>query len=154
MSCTSTGNCVGVGRYLDSSGDVQAMEATETGGTFGQAAEVTAPSDAASDSEPQLFGVSCTRAGNCVGVGNYRDSSLDFQAMEVTETGGTFGQATEVTAPSNAASNTIGVLHELEGCRAPRRATVSVSAASSTPPVSPRGWRRRRPAGPSGRRPR
>ena len=121
VSCTSPGNCVGVGRYLDSSGDLQAVEATETGGTFEQATEVTAPSDAASDPEAQLFGVSCTSAGNCVGVGNYRDSSLDFQAMEVTETGGTFGQATEVTAPSNAASNTVDVLHELDGvsCTSP-----------------------------------
>ena len=103
VSCTSVGNCVGVGGYVDSSGNGQAMEVTETGGTFAQATEVTPPSNAGSGAD--LLGVSCTSVGNCVGVGGYVDSSGNDQAMEVTETGGTFAPATEVTAPSNAASD-------------------------------------------------
>jgi hypothetical protein len=105
VSCTSAGNCVGVGRYTDSSGDQQAMEATEAGGSFAQATEVTAPTDAGSNPLASLSGVSCTSAGTCVGVGSYVDSSGRTQAMEATETGGTFAQATEVTAPIGAGSN-------------------------------------------------
>jgi hypothetical protein len=79
------------------------MEATETGGTFGQATEVTAPPNAFVAPLAVLSGVSCTSAGNCVAVGSYLDgSSLGFQAMEATETGGTFGQASQAPLPSNA----------------------------------------------------
>jgi hypothetical protein len=107
VSCTSAGNCVAVGDYFDRSTGIQAMAVTETGGTWAQATEVTLPSNAlSSPSSPAgLSGVSCTSAGNCVGVGRYQDSPDSLQAMAVTETGGTFGQATEVTLPSNAASN-------------------------------------------------
>ena len=110
VSCSSTSHCVGVGDYFDGSGHLQAMEATETSGTFAQATEMTPPSNAASSSVTTLEGVSCPSMGNCVGTGDYTDSSGNFQAMEVTETGGSFAQATEVAAPSNAASNPFGNL--------------------------------------------
>jgi hypothetical protein len=109
VSCTSTGNCVAVGSYIDTSNVTQAMEATETGGTWGQATEETAPSNAASDPDAVFFGVSCTSAGNCVAVGSYIDTSNITQAMEATETGGTWGQATEVTASSNSGAEFFGV---------------------------------------------
>jgi hypothetical protein len=105
VSCPSVGNCVGVGSYMDSFGNDQALELTETGGTFAQGIEVPAPSNAASDPLAQLDGVSCTSAGNCVAVGTYVDSSGHNHAMEATETGGTFAAATAVTAPSNVGSN-------------------------------------------------
>jgi hypothetical protein len=105
VSCTSANNCVAIGGYRDSSGRTQAMEATETGGTFAQATEVTAPSNAGSNPAARLLGVSCPSANNCIAVGNYFDSSSHGQAMEATATGGTFAPATEVTAPSNAGSH-------------------------------------------------
>jgi hypothetical protein len=83
------------------------MEATETGGTWAQATEVTAPFNA-DNQYAQLSGVSCTSAGNCVGVGFYTDSSGAEQAMETTETGGSFAQAIEVTAPPNAVNSSNG----------------------------------------------
>jgi len=106
VSCTSVGNCVGVGSYTDSSGNDQAMEATETSGTFAQATEVTAPSNAGSDPSANFSGVSCTSVGNCVAVGTYDDGNPGglSHGMEATKTGGTFAQATEVTAPSNSES--------------------------------------------------
>ncbi len=104
VSCPSAGDCVAVGLYTDSSGNTQEMEATETSGTFAQATEVSAPSNAGSDPDANFFGVSCTSVGNCVAVGSYVNSSGFTQAMEATETDGTFAQATEVTAPSNAGS--------------------------------------------------
>ena len=127
LSCTSVGNCVAVGDYVDSSGNSQVMEVTETGGTFAEATEVTLPSNAGSNPRAGLNGVSCTSVGNCVGVGGYDDSSGNGHAMEVTETGGTFAQATEVTTPSNAASEPRG---SSVGCRALRWGAVSPSAAT------------------------
>ncbi len=122
ISCTSAGNCVGVGSYLDSSSRLQAMEATETSGTWGQAAEITAPSNAGTNPESVLKGISCTSAGKCTAVGQYLDSSSHVQAMEATETSGTWGQATEVTAPSNAGTNPNAKLYAVS-CTSARNCT-------------------------------
>jgi hypothetical protein len=105
ISCSSAGNCTAVGDYEDSSNNYQAMVATETGGSFGTATEVTPPANAGSDPEAMLYGVSCTSVGNCTADGQYYDTSNHYQAMVVTETGGSFAAATEVTPPANAGTN-------------------------------------------------
>jgi hypothetical protein len=104
VSCTSAGNCAGVGQYIDSSGHHQAMAASETSGVWGQAAKVTAPTDASTNPDADLFGVSCPSAGNCAGVGVYTDSSSRQQAMQASETSGVWGQAVKVTGPADAAA--------------------------------------------------
>jgi len=110
VSCTSAGNCTGTGQYTDGSGNVQAMAATETSGTWAQAVEVTAPTGAAANPEAYLASVSCSSAGNCTGTGRYTDGSGNVQAMAATETSGTWAQAVEVTAPTGAAANPVAFL--------------------------------------------
>jgi hypothetical protein len=105
VSCASAGNCVGVGSYLDRSGHVQAMEATETRGHWDQASRVTPPSKAGTNPEAALKGISCTPARACTAVGQYLDSSGHIQAMEATETRGHWDQASRVTPPSKAGTN-------------------------------------------------
>ena len=122
ISCTSAGNCTAIGTYEDSSGNGQAMEATETSGTWEQAAEITAPANAGTNPEALLYSISCTSAGGCVGVGSYLDSSSHLQAMEATETSGTWEQATKVTAPSNAGTNPEAVLKGIS-CTSARKCT-------------------------------
>ncbi|HXX91869.1 MAG TPA: hypothetical protein VEI83_16750, partial [Acidimicrobiales bacterium] len=107
---TSAGNCTGTGQYTDGSGNVQAMSATETSGTWAQAVEVTAPTGAAANPEAYLASVSCSSAGNCTGTGRYTDGSGNVQAMAATETSGTWAQAVEVTAPTGAAANPVAFL--------------------------------------------
>ena len=102
VSCWSAGNCTATGSYTDSSGNDQAMTATETSGTWAQPTEVTAPANAQTDPNADLRGVSCRSARNCTATGLYYDSSGNDQGMAATETSGTWAQATEVTAPANA----------------------------------------------------
>ncbi len=102
VSCSSVGNCTAIGGYVDTSGNNQAMAVTETSGTWAQATEVTAPANAGTNPGAGLGGVSCWSVGNCTATGSYTDSSGKAQAMAVTETSGTWAQATEVTAPANA----------------------------------------------------
>lgn len=113
VACTSAGNCVAVGRYEDSSSLGQPMVATETGGTWGQAQEITvgAAANRGATAGAILYGVSCSSAGNCTAVGDYVDGSGNFQAMAVTETGGTWGQAVKVGSPSNAGTDPFGQLN-------------------------------------------
>jgi hypothetical protein len=80
-SCTSAGNCVAVGSYLDSYGNGQAMEATEKGGAWEQATEITAPPSTATNPGAKLYAVLCTSAHKCIAVGTYEDTSSRRQAM-------------------------------------------------------------------------
>jgi uncharacterized repeat protein (TIGR02543 family) len=105
VSCWSAGNCTAAGYYTDSSGNGQAMAATETSGTWAQATEITAPANAGTNPGATLYGVSCSSAGNCTATGFYTDSSGNRQAMAATETSGTWAQATEITLPANAGTN-------------------------------------------------
>jgi hypothetical protein len=117
VTCTSQGNCVAVGRYVDTHGrgDKQAMIATETSGAWGRASKVALPAGASTAAGAQnavLESVACTSPGNCVAVGSYTDTdtratteasgSQDFQAMVVTETSGVWGRASELTLPAGA----------------------------------------------------
>jgi hypothetical protein len=110
VTCTSPGNCVAVGNYEDSSDDGQAMIVTETGGTWNPATEVSVPSDAATTPNGALKAVTCTSSGNCVAVGTYTNSSSEQEAMVVTETNGTWAQASVVAPPTNAAGDAYALL--------------------------------------------
>jgi len=103
VSCPSANACVAVGRYKDNAGDLRAMVATQVGGAFRRATEVSLPVNADStDQDASLFGVSCLSTRNCVAVGAYTDSAGHTQAMTVAQAGSAFGRATEVPAPVNA----------------------------------------------------
>jgi hypothetical protein len=107
IACTSLGNCVAAGRYLDAGNSLQAMVVTETDGEWGQASEIALPAGANASPGEQRAGLSdvqCTSSGNCVAVGFYTDSngSKDHQPMVVTETDGVWAQASEIMLPADA----------------------------------------------------
>ncbi|MGA8296321.1 MAG: Ig domain-containing protein, partial [Acidimicrobiales bacterium] len=83
ISCSSAGNCTAVGEYEDTSNHYQAIVATETGGSFGAATEVTAPANAGTNPDTELGAISCSSVGNCTAVGRYDDSSNHGQAFFV-----------------------------------------------------------------------
>jgi cytochrome c551/c552 len=107
VACTSAGNCVGGGLYLDSNDVVQAMVVTDSNGVWGQPTHLTLPDGASTTADTprtSLNSVACTTAGNCTGVGYYQDGTSDFQAMVATESNGAWGQAVTLTLPTGAAT--------------------------------------------------
>ncbi|MDQ6804365.1 MAG: Ig domain-containing protein [Actinomycetota bacterium] len=103
VACTSAGNCVGVGIYSDVSNNRRAMVVSETSGTWGRPSKVTLPNDAAASSQSApLQSVSCASPGNCVAGGDYQNTSASTTAMIVTETDGTWGQASALILPADA----------------------------------------------------
>jgi hypothetical protein len=111
LACPAAGMCVARGEYTDEDGDREAMVAEETGGVaWGAASEVKLPANAASNSRSYLFrsylgAVACSAAGSCVGIGEYQDGSTRTEeAMVVSETGGKWGQASQIVLPANAGS--------------------------------------------------
>jgi hypothetical protein len=108
VACTSQGNCVAVGNYADTGSmtEDQALVTTETNGVWGQGSKLTLPSgadptDTAGGPSADLISVTCTGLGDCVAVGTYTDTGGSYQAMAATETGGVWGQAVELTLPSD-----------------------------------------------------
>lgn len=114
VSCTSYGNCVAVGQYSDASGDVHAMAVTEVGGHWGSATEIVDPPNS-SRQNSSLSGVSCTSPGNCEAVGAVNTATDGQQAMVASESGGVWGQASEIVQPSNATTNLTYVTAYLSG---------------------------------------
>jgi hypothetical protein len=88
VSCTAPGSCTAVGDFETSiaSDLLHPMVATETSGTWAQAAEVKAPTNAGTSTEDlaQLGSISCPTSGSCVAVGPYEDNSEQDKAMAAT----------------------------------------------------------------------
>ncbi len=110
VACPAAGSCVARGEYSNEDGDREAMVAEETGGAWGSASAVKLPANAASSSRSYVFrshlgAVGCSATGSCVGIGEYRLGSTETQeAMAVAETGGSWGQASQIVLPANAGS--------------------------------------------------
>jgi hypothetical protein len=110
VACPAAGSCVGIGEYHDAStGTEEAMVVTETGGTWAQASQIGLPANAGEQPESRLDSVVCVPSGPCLADGSYTDRSGDREAMVTEETGGVWGPASEIQAPSNVAvSSEIG----------------------------------------------
>ena len=98
VACPSTGSCVAVGSYMDSSGYWQALIETLAGGSW-EATEVTGPF-AESDTNASLYSVACPSTSSCVAVGEYNNST---SALLVTGSG-TSWTSTEAPLPGDAQS--------------------------------------------------
>jgi hypothetical protein len=96
VSCAAAGNCAAGGTYDDALGAQQAFVVSERNGAWGEAIEV--PGSAALNGERFAIvgSVSCTSAGNCTAAGFYMDGSDHEQAFVVSETNGTWGNASEI----------------------------------------------------------
>jgi Putative Ig domain len=107
IACTSPGNCVGAGAYQDNTAgyDVQAMAATESGGAWAPATEITLPNGADSAQYATLYGIACASPGNCVASGGYKNATTGYEPMIVVQAGGTWSQATGIALPPNAQAN-------------------------------------------------
>ena len=107
VSCTTPGNCVAVGNYVDAGGQTQAMTATETAGTWAQAAELALPAGAAAAPPgASLNAISCPTPGQCRAVGRYVNAAGQTAAMVATEST-TWGQATALGLPAGATASTL-----------------------------------------------
>ncbi len=107
VSCTSVGYCTAVGSYTDSSGDLEGFIWRETAGVWGTAAEVTPPTNAASNPGMELESLSCPSAGNCTAVGDYRDSSGPSPGLILSETSGNWNIGVQAMMPAGARSSNL-----------------------------------------------
>jgi hypothetical protein len=105
VACTSPGNCAAVGQYVDGSGQTEAMAASETAGSWGQATEIALPAGAAAAQGATLSSIACPGTGSCKAVGSYDNSSGQQTAMLVLQSGATWGQAIQFSLPTGATAS-------------------------------------------------
>jgi hypothetical protein len=103
VSCASVGNCTAIGFYTDSADGQQGLLLTQTSGSW-TAVKAPLPADAAANSGPALYSVSCASAGNCNAIGYYADSAGGAQGLLLTQTSGSW---TAMKAPLPAGSTTV-----------------------------------------------
>lgn len=114
VSCTSVGNCIAVGDYTDSSGDVEGFLWTETAGAWGAGVQATPPANAASNPRVEFASLSCPSAGNCTAVGEYTDNLGDTEGLMLGETSGSWGTGVEAIVPVGTGSETETNLQEVQ----------------------------------------
>ena len=131
LSCASAGNCTAVGRYHDSSDNLQGLLLTETAGAWAAGVEATLPANAGPNPVVSLHSVSCASAGNCTAVGNYEESSGNVQGLLLSETAGAWATGVEATLPANAGSPTDAGLASVSCASAGNCAAVGVYTDSS-----------------------
>ena len=90
--CTSSTQCVAVGRYQAHSGGGKALIISRSGGSWGSAHSVTLPANAANPADATLNAVACRSFGNCTAVGSYGVAG-GRAAMIVVEHSGTWSAA-------------------------------------------------------------
>jgi hypothetical protein len=106
VSCATHRSCVAVGSYVTRFGIFAALAVTGSGSHWRRATVLTAlPSNAAKGSAAyaDLNAVSCT-ATSCVAVGDYADTHGGRLAMAISQSGRTWGRATEIAPPAHAAT--------------------------------------------------
>jgi hypothetical protein len=114
VGCPGFGQCFAVGYDETNSSGSNAVVAGASGGVWGQAREIAPPLNAASRPAAHLRYVACSESESCVAIGEYTDSSDVPRAMAVTETGGEWGRASEITAPPTTLHSQTGERANLE----------------------------------------
>ena len=123
LSCSSMGNCVGVGEASDPS-STEPVIAVESNGTWGATVSPVLPSDHSTTAgTPVLGSVSCSSASSCEAVGYYETTGSVDAAMVVpiTVSGATVTSdtAAELPLPSGATNAWLnGVSCNSTGCTA------------------------------------
>jgi LPXTG-motif cell wall-anchored protein len=80
VSCSSDGNCVAGGNYMDSAGHSQAFVATQTNGVWGNW-QLAAPLAVNVGNQASTNAVSCSSDGGCLAGGHYANVAGSSQAF-------------------------------------------------------------------------
>jgi hypothetical protein len=94
IACSSAGNCVTGGAYLDASGAQQAFVDSEVNGVWSSAQEVAASMNAGDLAS--IYAVSCPSVGTCTAAGGFTDASGRAHAFAVSEIDAVWGDSVAI----------------------------------------------------------
>lgn len=118
LSCQSSGQCVAIGEYEDTSLQSLPLAVPIADGVPAASEEVTLPMGAAgTGQQAELQGLSCPASGPCLAGGYYKDAaSGNYFGMTASFDAGTMASAIQAPAPSDVTS--AGASLETVGCAA------------------------------------
>ena len=124
LSCAASGDCSAGGSYASGPGvggpTLQAYVVNETHGTWGTAKEVPGTAALNAGGNAKVLAISCATAGNCLAGGYYTQGASGLrQAFVVTETGGTWATAVEVSGTATLNQGHPGAAVTSVSCAAP-----------------------------------
>lgn len=82
---------------------------TETAGTWSAGVEAQLPGNANANQNVDVNQVSCASPGNCTAIGDYKDTSGNFEGLLLAQTGGTWSAGVEAPLPAGAATTSQSV---------------------------------------------
>jgi hypothetical protein len=100
ISCPTAGNCTAIGDYRNAADLDQSWVAAETNGVWSAPARATPPANMTPPGVLTDGSVSCGSVGNCVAVGDYEDTSSEYEPYSLAETNGVWGAGTERSLPA------------------------------------------------------
>jgi len=113
VSCAAIGGCTAVGWYSDSSGAIQGLLATETGGGWGSSFEAALPAAAAVQPNVTLSSVACSAPGTCAVAGDYDDANSNQQGLLLSQNDGGWTIGVQAPLPSNALGSQAATLNSV-----------------------------------------
>lgn len=105
VACVKKAACTVLGTFNSNTGAVEGLSATESGGQWPRARELTMPSDAAINPHVFLYGfqgLACASPGSCSLGGQYQNSAGVIEGFLENENHGTWKSAVTLALPSGA----------------------------------------------------
>ena len=100
VSCSSVGNCVAAGSFINTADGMEAFTQTQTGGIWAKSEPATfyaGIQNLPGDASGRFDSVSCPSAGNCVAAGRFTNAAGHDEAFTQTETNGTWAKSEPAT---------------------------------------------------------
>jgi hypothetical protein len=126
IACSSVGNCVGVGSFINANDVTQGLVVSQVRGAWRPGEEVPLPADAGAFAGASLSEVTCLAHSSCAALGTFISNTGGMEAMMTSGANGSWGRATELTMPAGANANPEAFLFGFNGiaCASPGNCSV------------------------------
>jgi hypothetical protein len=105
LACSSLGNCVGVGSFIDAQDVTEGLVVSQVRGVWHKGEEVPLPSNASAFSGASLSEVSCLAHSTCAALGTFISQTGALEAMTTSGANGSWGRAIELAMPPGSNAN-------------------------------------------------
>jgi hypothetical protein len=105
LACSSLGNCVGVGSFIDEHDVTQGLVVSQVRGAWRKGEEVPLPSHASAFAGASLSEVTCLADSSCAALGTFISNTGGIEAMSTSGAEGTWARASEIAMPTGASAD-------------------------------------------------
>ncbi|MGC2175497.1 MAG: hypothetical protein WA614_08550 [Acidimicrobiales bacterium] len=115
LACSSLGNCVGVGSFIDVHDVTQGLVVSQVQGVWHKGEEVPLPANASAFAGASLSEVTCVSNSSCSALGTFISNTGGIEAMTTASASGSWSRATEIAMPAGASADPNAFLFGFNG---------------------------------------